>query len=350
MCVYKPIHCSTNKDCNDYNPYTRDLCKNKRCVFEPLECLTDDDCDDYDPTTINRCINHHCSFFPSNTTNTSKSVELRWIDANPEKDGFELYKKTNDGPYVFYQHLGPSSFFFIDKLVEPGNIYQYKLRTVKGNDKSPFSNTASVNYSSFLTNKSYTKVVGLSPATIPADSFAAHTKTFKTITNMNELSKLKQHAAPPKNQASFNPGLEKTKDSLDLPLFLKDTDRRGNAFAFNDKKLSVFSGSNDFYGFEPEKNFAKNIPSDAQYDGYIVVFDEKKVSSPELFSKALASVDNALEHASLSEAVESTTTKSIKAILLSEDALYSPQELEKIAALPMVKSVWPNYVVSVQLA
>lgn len=72
------------------------------------------------------------------TSIENNSVKVTW-NANPQADGYYLYRQKNSGNWERYADLNKSTnTTFVDKDVETGNTYSYRIRAFKGNVVSSY--------------------------------------------------------------------------------------------------------------------------------------------------------------------------------------------------------------------
>lgn len=72
------------------------------------------------------------------TSIENNSVKVTWNE-NPQADGYYLYRQKNSGNWERYADLNKSTnTTFVDKDVETGNTYSYRIRAFKGNVVSSY--------------------------------------------------------------------------------------------------------------------------------------------------------------------------------------------------------------------
>ncbi|MBI5675401.1 MAG: DUF2341 domain-containing protein [Nitrospirae bacterium] len=86
------------------------------------------------------------------TALNSMKIKLDWVDNSADEDGFEVEVKIWNGTFVKIATLAPNVITFTDTLsIEPDKAYTYRVRAFRGQDKTPYSNEASVTTPAYQT-------------------------------------------------------------------------------------------------------------------------------------------------------------------------------------------------------
>jgi parallel beta-helix repeat protein len=73
----------------------------------------------------------------------SNTINLTWTDASSDETGFRIYRWTSGGAETLLTTVGAGTSSYSDTAAEAGVTYNYKVHSVRGNDPSLASNTAS---------------------------------------------------------------------------------------------------------------------------------------------------------------------------------------------------------------
>jgi DNA-binding beta-propeller fold protein YncE len=87
---------------------------------------------------------------PSGLTVTAASasqVSLAWTDNSDEEAGFEIERKTGNGPFTSLAFVGPNLTTFIDGSVSVGATYTYRVRAISAFGRSVASNEVEIGIS-----------------------------------------------------------------------------------------------------------------------------------------------------------------------------------------------------------
>ncbi len=72
-------------------------------------------------------------------------ISLAWTDNSGDEDGFELEVEVFNGAFVNIVTTGTDITTFTDTMgIEPDREYRYRVRAFRGEDRSPYSNIATV--------------------------------------------------------------------------------------------------------------------------------------------------------------------------------------------------------------
>lgn len=85
---------------------------------------------------------------PSNLTAlapTSAEVSLTWSDNTNEETGYRIERRTGNGSYVTIVNVGNNVTSFTDSTVMPLNTYTYRVKGIRFEQFSTYSNESSVN-------------------------------------------------------------------------------------------------------------------------------------------------------------------------------------------------------------
>lgn len=75
----------------------------------------------------------------------SQAIELDWTDLSSDEEGFEVERLLFNGTYMLRATLGAGVTTFVDTMgIEPFTEYTYRVRAVRGDDRSGYSNQATV--------------------------------------------------------------------------------------------------------------------------------------------------------------------------------------------------------------
>ena len=79
----------------------------------------------------------------------SMVVRLTWSDTAPDEDGYEIEAQVWNGNFTHFTTVGPDTTSFLDRDASPVSTYRYRVRVVKGSDKSLYSNEATATTPAF---------------------------------------------------------------------------------------------------------------------------------------------------------------------------------------------------------
>lgn len=73
----------------------------------------------------------------------NSQVMLNWTDTSANESGFQIERRTGDGPYVRIAQVGPNIVSYLDGRLSGGETYTYRVRAFNSGGASEWSNEAS---------------------------------------------------------------------------------------------------------------------------------------------------------------------------------------------------------------